>query len=262
MPAVPRDASSVILLRDASTRGGMETLMLKRNDRSGFAGGMYVFPGGMVEECECGEGAAGLCAGVSPEDASSIIEDARTPRRALAFFVAGIRETFEETGILLAYGASGEPVSLQGKRKERFEAYRVEMRDDCLAFQEMIAEEGLVLAVDRLVYFAHWITPEFSPVRFDTHFFLAPAPPLQDASPDNVEMTAHVWIAPREAMKRNENGTLPMLPPTVVNLMSLDRFTSVDEALASTASEDISAISPQIRFEGGRAKLVLPPDTD
>jgi 8-oxo-dGTP pyrophosphatase MutT (NUDIX family) len=260
MPVAARDAASVIILRDASDHGGMETLMVRRNARSDFAGDMYVFPGGGLEECDCEEGLAVLCAGLGPDEAMSIVADAPSPASALGLFIAGIRETFEETGILLAREASGEFVSFEDERAERFSALREAARDNLLTFKEMIAAETLELATGSLVYFAHWITPEFSPIRFDTRFFLAPAPPFQTALHDNHETTGHMWITPREALERNEKGTFPMLPPTVVNLMALKRFASAEEALTFTAGEDIAVIAPRVVLEDGRMKVLFPGD--
>ena len=262
MPAVTRDAASVILLRDGSSRGSIEILMVRRHARSDFAGDMHVFPGGGVEESDCEEDMAGLCAGIGPEGAMSIIGDAPSPARALGFFVAGIRETFEEAGILLAREASGELVSCKGKRAARFATFRAAIKDEQLSFEEMIAREGLKLAVDRLVYFAHWITPELFPIRFDTRFFLAPAPPHQNALHDNVETTDHLWITPQEALKRNERGSFSMLPPTMINLGALAPFSTVEDALTSAEGEDVPVIFPKVSFEGGRVRLLLPEDPD
>jgi 8-oxo-dGTP pyrophosphatase MutT (NUDIX family) len=262
MPVVPRDATSVILFRDALYQDNIEILMVRRHARSQFAGDMHVFPGGGVEETDCERGVAELCTGLGPDDALSIIKEAPTPERALGFFVAGIRETFEEAGILLAQESSGELVSFKGKREAGFADYRKEMRDNQLSFNEMIAREGLKLAVDRLIYFAHWITPEIMPIRFDTRFFLTPAPPHQKASHDNVEATDHLWIIPQEALERNKSGTFSMLPPTMFNLMTLSRFSSVEEALASAEIKNVEVISPQISFEDGGMRLLLPEDPD
>lgn len=262
MPAETRDATSVIIMRDTARGEGMEVLMVRRHARSEFAADMHVFPGGGLEESDCGKDMAALCDGMGPEGASSVIGDATTPRRALGFFIAGIRETFEETGILLARDDSGELVDLRGERSARFAACRKAMMHNPLAFREMLEGEGLKLAADRLRYFAHWITPEIFPVRFDARFFLAAAPPLQEVSHDNREITAHLWITPREALERCNSGRLAMLPPTIVNLMALARFSSVDDALASVEGKDVPVISPRVIMEGGRARLVLPTDPD
>ena len=262
MSVVPRDAASVMLLRDDTSRGGIEVLMVRRHAHSDFAGDMHVFPGGAVEESDCERDVAELCAGMGPEEAMSIIGDAPSPARALGILVAGIRETFEEAGILLASEASGELVACTGERAARFDALREAVMNNQLSFTEMVAGENLKLAVDRLTYFAHWITPELSPIRFDTHFFLAPAPTGQNAFHDNVETTAHLWITPPEALERNERGEFAMLPPTIVNLMALKRFSRVEDALATVAQEDVPAIRPQVSFEGGEVRLLLPGDPD
>jgi len=262
MPAVARDAASVMILRDNPSGGGIDVLMVRRHARSDFAGDMHVFPGGAVEECDCDEGIAALCDGMHPEDAMSILGDVSDPARSLGFFVAGIRETFEEAGILLAREASGECVSYRDEGEDHYAALREALGDEKLAFNEMIATENLKLAAGSLVYFAHWITPEFSPIRYDTRFFLAPAPRYQEALHDNVETTAHLWIAPQEALTMNENGAFAMLPPTMVNLMSLVRFSSVEEALHASAGRDVPVIAPQVSFEDGKITLLIPEDKD
>ncbi len=260
MPVEAKDAASVILLREVPRAGGIEVLMVRRHDRSDFAAGVYVFPGGGVEEQDCGDGVADLCAGLDPAEAQSVIADAPSPQQALALYVAGIRETFEETGILLAREGPGEFVSCRGGRAARLAALREEARDKRISFPEMVAGEGLKLATDSLSYFAHWITPEFSPIRYDTRFFLAPAPPCQEARHDNLEVTGHAWISPADALERNEGGSFPMLPPTIINLMALGGFCDVEEALRSPAGEEVAAILPRLSYEDGRLRLLLPDD--
>jgi len=262
MPVVARDAASVMLLRDASTGEGLEVLMVRRHAMSDFAPDVYVFPGGMVEESDCEEGVADLCEGMGPHDAMSIIADTPSPARALGLFVAGIRETFEETGILLAYEATGEFVSCRGERAARFATLREAAREERISFAEMVVGEGLKLATGSLRYFAHWITPEASPIRFDTRFFLAPAPPCQEALQDDLEITGHVWITPGEALAASESGEFPMLPPTVINLMALTSFISAEDALSSSTGKEVAAILPRLRFEDGKLRLLLPDDPD
>jgi 8-oxo-dGTP pyrophosphatase MutT (NUDIX family) len=257
-----RDASSIMLLRDAPEGRGIEVLMVRRHARSDFAPDVYVFPGGMVEESDCEEGMAELCEGMEPEGALSIIADAPSAARALGLFVAGIRETFEETGILLAREATGEFVSCRGERAARFAFLREAARDASISFEEMVVGEGLKLAVGSLKYFAHWITPEVSPIRFDTRFFLSPAPPCQEALHDDLEITGHVWITPATALADSENGTFPMLPPTVINLMALARFATAEDALNSSTGEEVAAILPRLSFEDGKLRLLLPDDPD
>jgi 8-oxo-dGTP pyrophosphatase MutT (NUDIX family) len=233
---------------------------VRRHARSDFAPDVYVFAGGMVEESDCEEGMAGLCEGLGPDDAISIITDAPSPALALGLFVAGIRETFEETGILLAREATGEFVSCRGEKAARFAFLREAARDESISFREMVIGEGLKLATDCLKYFAHWITPEASPIRFDTRFFLAPAPPCQEALHDDFEITGHVWTAPAAALAASENGTFPLLPPTAINLMALARFPTAAHALNSSTGEEVAAILPRLSFEDGKLRLLLPDD--
>lgn len=260
MPVEAKDAASVILLRDTPVEGGIEVLMVRRNDRSDFAAGVFVFPGGGVEEYDCDDGMAELCMGMGLDEAKSVIADAASPQRALGLYVAGIRETFEETGILLARDDTGDFVSCRGERAARFASLREEARKNLVSFKEMLAGEGLKLATDSLAYFAHWITPELSPIRYDTRFFLAPAPPGQEALHDNLEVIDHIWISPDDALKRNEGGAFPMLPPTIINLMALARFPDAEEALRSPAGEEVAAILPRLRYENGKLRLLLPDD--
>ncbi|NPV60118.1 MAG: NUDIX hydrolase [Actinobacteria bacterium] len=262
MTAVPRDAATVILMRGSEGGKGIEVLMVRRSGSSDFAAGMHVFPGGGVEEGDCRREVAALCAGLGPEEAASILGDVSDPSLCLGIFVAAVRETFEETGILMARDASGNLVDCRGEAAGRYAAYREALKEGRIGFTEMIAREGIELALDRLVYFAHWITPEVSPIRFDTRFFLAAAPPCQVAAHDEIETTDHVWISPEEALKKNREGTFAMLPPTMVNLMALERFSSVDEALAYAAGREVPTISPRVVVEGGRMRLVLPGDPD
>lgn len=256
MPVVPKDAASVLLLRDAPG-GGIQVLMVRRSGSSDFAAGMHVFPGGGVEEHDCGERMAALCEGMGPGGAMDLVYDAPSQARALGILVAGIRETFEETGILLACDDSGGLVDCAGGRAARLETYRREMKEGRLTFAEMLEREGLKPAVDRLVYFAHWVTPEISPIRYDTRFFLAAAPPCQAALHDGVETTDHLWISPQEALERHGRGGFAMLPPTAFNLRALERFSTVGEALSSAVGKEIPCITPRVSFEGGGWKLVI-----
>ncbi|MBC7247486.1 MAG: NUDIX hydrolase [Actinobacteria bacterium] len=274
MPVVPREASSLILLREAPGAGELEVLMVERHANSAFAGGMYVFPGGMVDEEDCDPEFARHCAGLDPRRAADVFEDPLPPPRALGFFVAAVRELFEEAGILLAYegftgagehtdtapGCRGEGpredvksqggdhagtlVSCRGEGGGRLAALRSRLRAGGITFHKMVEEEGLRLALDRLTYFAHWVTPEIMPVRFDTRFFLAPAPPCQDPLCDEDETASLLWIAPGLALELCREGRFPLLPPTVANLWELTQYATVKEALAAAREKEVTTIMP------------------
>ncbi len=269
MPVVPREASSLLLVRDGPASRELEVLMVERSTASAFAGGMYVFPGGMVDEEDCDPGFASHCTGLDPRRAADILGDFLPPPRALGFFVAAVRELFEEAGILLAYeNTGGRPVEGQGDmpgviagnaregREEdlvscegedggRLAALRSRLRAGDITFHNMVEDEGLRLALDRLIYFAHWVTPEIMPMRYDTRFFLAPAPPCQHPLHDEDETASHLWIPPREALSLCREGRFPLLPPTVANLWELSQYATVSEALAAAREKEVTTVRPR-----------------
>ncbi len=269
MTVVPREASSLMLLREGPGPGGLEVLMVERHANSAFAGGMYVFPGGMVDEEDCDPGFARHCAGLDPRQAADILGGSLPPPRALGFFVAAVRELFEEAGILLAYENAGGRqangrgegpgrrvgearegraeglVSCEGEEGGRLAALRSRLSAGGITFHKMVEEEGLRLALDRLVYFAHWVTPEIMPMRYDTRFFLAPAPTGQHPLHDEAETSSHLWISPREALETCREGRFPLLPPTVANLWELSQYATVGEALAAAREKEVSTVCPR-----------------
>jgi len=239
MPAKPRDAAILILLRDSDRPGsGIEVLLLQRHVRSAFLPGAHVFPGGVVEEADFAPDMAALCHGLSFDQAHRIIKDVSPPERSLGFFVAAIREAFEESGILLAYG-TGSRRSIDEEQMTRLGGCRAEVHAKPSVFVSRLGDEGLRLATDRLFYFAHWITPEVLPIRFDARFFVAAAPSGQEASADGKETVEARWISPRDALEVHQKGRLKLAPPTFHSLSELAGFRTVDEAVASTLSKRI-----------------------
>jgi 8-oxo-dGTP pyrophosphatase MutT (NUDIX family) len=226
----PLPAATVTLVRDAPR--GLEVLMLQRSQSLAFMPGVYVFPGGALDRGDDAPELHALCAGQDDSAASRALGVARG---GLAYWIAAIREAFEEAGILLAYDASGRYVSLGGAAAERFRAHRQALERNHGAFAALARSEGLRLATDRLLYFGHWITPVGVPRRFDTRFFLAVAPEGQEAQHDNHETIAHAWVQPREALDLCAREILNMRMPTV---KTLERF-----AACSTAAELVAEIS-------------------
>jgi 8-oxo-dGTP pyrophosphatase MutT (NUDIX family) len=257
--AVPRDAATVMIIRDASQpQTGIEVLMVRRHTKSNFAPGAYVFPGGAVETEDYAPQIAEICSSLTLQQAQNIIKDAASPERALGFFVAAIRETFEEVRILFAYQESGNLITFNEEEEARFAEYRNHMRGNLISFGEMIRRERLALAADRLFYFAHWITPEISPLRFDTRFFVAPAPSNQKPVHDMLETTANIWITPREALERYDRKEFLLLPPTISNLKSLAEFYSVDQVILSTRAKEVPTIMPKVTVEAGQRRVHMP----
>jgi len=236
MAARPRDAATLILLRDAGrSSGGIEVLLVQRHGRSAFLPGAHVFPGGVVEEADYAPEMGARCHGISFDQAHRIIEDVSPPEKSLGFFVAAVREAFEESGILLAHGQR----PIDERQMVQLGRSRSEVHANPSSFVSLLRHEGLKLATDRLFYFAHWITPEVLPIRFDARFFVAAAPPGHEASPDGRETVEARWISPQNAFEEHRKGTLKLAPPTFHSLSELAECRTVDEAIASTHGKRI-----------------------
>lgn len=257
-----RDAATVIFLRERARGGGVEVLMVRRHSDSNFAGGIYVFPGGKLDPEDCHPDNAGWCQGIGPAEAAVLMPDVDSPAKALGFWVAGLREVFEESGLLLAYGPDGRLVSLVGPFQEKFSAYRQQIEQGTLSFPEVIRREGLLLATDRLSYFSHWITPETSPVRFDTRFFIAESPAGQEPLHDERETTENVWVSPRIVVEEDSPEKFPVVFPTLKNLEHLAAFDSVNQALESVRGKSVSAVIPRVILKDGEKRVVIPGDPE
>jgi 8-oxo-dGTP pyrophosphatase MutT (NUDIX family) len=225
--------------------------MLQRNFQSGFMPGMFLFPGGALDPGDRAAGVLARCAGVEDDRASAALG---IPEGGLAYWAAAIRESFEEAGVLLAYGEDGELVNPGApERITRFEEYRRRLNagEDILA--EMLQQEGLKLAVDRLTYFSHWITPVTAPRRYDTRFFVAVAPHGQEALPDNVEAIHHVWVNPSSAVQRHREGKFKMRTPTIRTLEKFADYDKADTLIAALRAQTaIPALLPRIGPKGQR----------
>jgi 8-oxo-dGTP pyrophosphatase MutT (NUDIX family) len=247
----PLPAATVTLVRDAPL--GLEVLMLQRSMELKFMPGAYVFPGGALDPGDDTPELRGLCVGLDDEAASRTLGIARG---GLAYWVAAIREAFEEAGILLAYDASGRYVSLTGAVADRYHAHRQALDRNHGAFAALARAEGLLLATDRLLYFGHWITPVGIPRRYDTRFFLAVAPEAQEAQCDNHETTAHTWMRPQQALDLCAREMLNMRFPTI---KTLERFAACSTAAGLVAeissSREVQTRLPRITADG---KTVLP----
>ncbi|HEY6427125.1 MAG TPA: hypothetical protein VIX84_07810 [Acidimicrobiales bacterium] len=262
-PVTVRPAATVMLVRDASRPDGasaLEVLMVRRNLRSDFVGGASVFPGGAVDPLDGGAEAEALCAGRSDDEASALLGQ---PAGGLAYWVAVVRETFEEAGLLLAERPEG-PGLLAGDPEEeaRFAAARREVNDGSRRFLDLCRDEGLRLAVGDVHYFAHWITPRGAPRRYDTRFFVAAAPPGQIAAHSAGETIAEVWITPEDALARHRSGEIEIIFPTIRNLQVISRFPTSGALLAAAAraSSAVPAIEPRVVADGNGMRIVLPGD--
>ena len=234
--------------------------MVRRNLRSDFVGGAYVFPGGAVDPHDGGSEAEALCAGRSDAEASALLGH---ESGGLAYWVAVVRETFEEAGLLLAVRPGG-PDLLAGAPDEevRFTAERAAVNAGTRRFLDLCRDEGLRLSVEDIHYFAHWITPRGAPRRYDTRFFVAAAPRGQVAAHDAGETIAEVWISPHDALARHRAGEIEIIFPTIRNLQAIGRFATSRELLqaAAAASSSVPAIEPRVVPDGNGMRIVLPGD--
>ncbi len=238
-------AASLIMIRDGDQ--GIEVLMQGRNQAIEFASGALVFPGGKADPQDFDEGLA------------SYLDGAGGDTHKLPLKVAAIRETFEECGVLLAREA-GSKALIDGRRQLALEPYRQALHGGELGLAQFLDQENLRLACDQLVHFGHWVTPPFKNKRFDTHFFLAPAPRDHLASHDGHESMDSVWIAPERALAEAERGERPILFPTLCNLRKLDPEGNVADNMAAARVTTVHRIMPwrEEREEG--TFLCIPPD--
>lgn len=259
-PAIPSPAATLVLLRDR-TAGPAEILLIQRHGKSKFAAGDYVFAGGKVEADDIPDDVERFCRGLTPAEASARLGGDLAPRRALGYWVGAIREAFEEVGVLLAYDGQGEFVRFTAENHERFAAHRRACHAANPAFFTMLRAEGLTLATDRLTYFAHWITPEEQPIRFDTRFFATTAPPGQEPEVDGHEIVAQRWLTPAEAFEAFKRKEIALRLPTIKNLELLrsggDR---VADILAALHGRAVPTIRPRVLQVEGKPVPVLPGD--
>ncbi len=250
MSVTPLPASTVILMRDGTR--SPEVLLLERHAKSEFLPDMYVFPGGRVDDDDLALGEA--AAGISQERARAALPSV-APELALGFFVAGVRETFEESGVLLARKAGRliDPAHAAELCRQR-----LDVQAGQVSFRELVLGEKLELATDLLAVHAHWITPETVARRFDTIFFSALAPAGQLAAHDGFESTAHVWIRPEDALEEARTGKRQMIFPTSCNLETLCGFARAEQVLAASHARPVVPVLPRVEVEDGRRFLVIP----
>jgi 8-oxo-dGTP pyrophosphatase MutT (NUDIX family) len=220
-------------------------------------GGVSVFPGGRVDGADADAAILERCVGLTEAEAAARL--GVPSGGALAYYVAALRELFEESGVLLALEQDGSPLLLEGKRAERIAEQRRAVNRGELSFSELLATEDLLLDLGGLRHHAHWITPEVEPKRFDTYFFVAEAPVGQEPLHDEGETTAAGWLRPAQALRLHRQGEIEIVLPTIRNLRYVERFEHLDDLLAdAAASEQIEVIMPRMVMEPDGPMLLAP----
>ncbi|UOE22166.1 NUDIX domain-containing protein [Thermobifida halotolerans] len=247
-PAEPRDAATVLLVRRAVC--GLEVYLLRRVSSMRFAPGRYVFPGGSVDPRDSDRGVR--WAGPPPREWAHALGADEPLARALV--CAAVRETFEESGVLLAGPSETEVVA--DTRGDDWEDDRRALVDRSLSLAELLDRRGLVLRSDLLRPWSRWITPDVEPHRYDTRFFAAVLPEGQQTRDVGGEADHVAWMAPNEAIRRWRNGELAMLPPTVANLNGLTECATPEDVRA--AEREIVPVQPEFREAAGGITLIVP----
>lgn len=247
-PAVPRDAATVMLVRPAPA--GLEVYMLRRQASMAFAPGAYVFPGGSVDSRDGDEEVA--WAGPDAADWGRVF--AAPPSLARALVCAAVRETFEETGVLLA-GDSPESV-VADTTSDDWEADRRALLDRSVSLAGLLARRGLVLRSDLLRPWSRWITPVVEPRRFDTRFFAAALPPGQRTRDVGGEASQVAWVRPADALSAGRRGEIRLFPPTMVSLSELAECGDVQTVLSGP--RHVAPIIPEVHEREGAAWLTVP----
>ena len=252
-PPVARAAASLIVLRDAPR--GLEVLMLKRAERPGDQNsGAAVFPGGLLDASDRGH--YERCQGMTDAVASARMG---LPQDGLHYWVAAVRECFEEAGLLFANDASGALVDLHGLPPAEVLAMRHALHANQTGMAEVCERFGVRLAMDRLAYYSHWITPIGMPKIFDTRFFITQAPLGQTAVHDEKETVELLWLTPAEALDKAR--ALKLLNVTELTLKHLASFAQAADAVAWARAQDVvPLIRPRIGLAGKARRPINPGD--
>ncbi|MEO6886968.1 MAG: NUDIX domain-containing protein [Jatrophihabitantaceae bacterium] len=242
MSEVPvRDAATVVLLRDGDV--GLQTWLLTRVEQMVFAAGMSVFPGGRVDEADV---LLPFAAGAGSQVAARFGCGEST---ALALLGAAVRETFEETGVLLT-----EPMI-------DLSSVRADVEEGRVSFGDLLRANGLTIAADVLRPWARWVTPAGEARRYDTRFFVGALPAGAQAQDLTSESSEASWVGVGESLEQARRGKRGMLPPTIMTLAALESFGTVAAALAAAPTGPIDAVRPHIRAEGDKIIAELPDGT-
>ncbi len=241
--AKPVAAATIMLLRDGPQ--GLEVFMVVRHHQIDFASGALVFPGGKVDPQDSDERVVSRLAAY----------EAQTVEQSM-LRAAAIREVFEESGILLARRRSGTPIAAS----EIPDAWRDGLNAQSMTLGDLVDEGDLHLACDDLAHFAHWITPEMMPKRFDTHFYLARGPHDQVAGHDGHENVDSVWIRPQQVIEDAANKARTVIFPTLCNVIRLAQYDSVEAAFAGTQQSPVVPITPWMEKRDDGRYVCIPKD--
>ena len=238
--APPRDAATVVILRDGAQ--GLEVFLVKRHGLSDVLGGAYVFPGGKLDGADCAPDTHRHLDQDRAQLHAALGEPGTAPELASGLFVAALRETYEEAGVLFAHGA---------------DAHTGAAAD----FHARVLSGSMRLQTQAVHPWSRWITPRMPSVtnkRFDTRFFIAVLPPGQQAAHDNVEATESAWLRPRAALEQYWAREIELAPPQIMSLAHLARYSTAAEAMAQARSQLPPLIMPEAFQENDERVICYP----
>jgi 8-oxo-dGTP pyrophosphatase MutT (NUDIX family) len=246
-PAEPRNAATVVLLRPGTD--GPELYLLRRQTSMAFAGGMCVFPGGGVDPRDFDHAIA--WAGPTPHEWAARLGTDESTARALV--CAAVRETFEESGVLLAGPDNGEGAAetvVADTTGEDWESDRAALEARELAFTEFLDRRGLVLRTDLLGVWAAWLTPVFEPRRYRTWFFVADLPEGQRTRDVSTESDHVTWLPAMRAVRDVEEEQMVMLPPTYLTCLEVGQYADPAAVLAAAEGRSVEMFMPAVEDSG------------
>lgn len=255
VPVTPRAAATVVLMRNHEE--GVQILLLRRARSSGFVPGAYVFPGGLVDADDAAPALLDRSDELTLAAAADRLDlhDADPP--AAAYYLAAIREAFEETGLLVGRHRDGGVIPSAAQNEGVLDA-RDRLLDEACTFAEALDEFGARLDGRAMEYIGHWITPVAEPRRYDARFFAAAVPDDAEPAIHAAEMTDAIWITPRRALERTRDGSLPMVFPTIKTVEALESFESTEAILEGFRGRAIPSILPRLIRTAEGIALRLP----
>ena len=245
-----RPAATVMLIDD---RPDLQVFMMERHANTVFAGGMWVFPGGAVDHQDDASYYSTIATHRTDSEASALMD---LESGGLAYFMAAIRETFEEAGILLALHQHDErPLSLNAENLTRFEQYRYQLNAGDIDLKSILEKESLLADVGQMHYIARWITPLGSPRRFDARFFISCIPSEQVPIHDNGELVNSTWMSPHEILEKFEREEMALMSPTLRMVRNLAAFDSAEQVIQAVEK---NPLDEQARVHRDSGVIVMP----
>ena len=238
-------ASTVLIIRNCSS--GIEVFMVVRHHQIDFASGALVFPGGKVDKDDY------------DENLVNYISKTDDNKKILPFKIAAIRESFEEANVLFA-NEKDKKENINSKRLLEFNNWREKFNNKSGSMYEFAKDKNIAFSTENLIPFAHWVTPEMMPKRFDTRFYIAKAPEGHEGAHDGTESVDSVWINPKDALDDCYERKRNIIFPTRLNLEKLCRSKTVDEAITNAKRDAIFTVTPVIKKDKNVTFLTIPKD--